>query len=185
MNFKNLFLLLLVSLVIVLISFSRNLIKSAGVFEVNKKINSKIFNIFDNKYVFVFFGYVACEDVCTPRLKELSDIIKLIKNEQIDINTLFVNMVDFNDKHIAQRFARQFNKDFNAVTLLDEDLKKIQNEFNIYNTASLTQDGEYNHTSYLFLLKKNMKNYSLIRIYTKTPFDKDVIIKDIKIENTK
>ena len=186
MNLKNILLPILLILVVIFISFSGNFISDAGILKTNKKIDSKIFNNFKSKYIFVFFGYVGCVDVCTPRLKELSDLYMQVKKEKIDINTLFINMLDFKDKELPQLFASHFNKEFKGVTLQKQELLHIQNEFNIYNTPSLTKPGEYNHTSFLFLLKRTIKNdYKLIRIYTNTPFPKDVILGDIKIENTK
>lgn len=184
MNLKNLLLLSLLLLIILFISFSGNFIKDAGVLKLDKKIDSKIFDEFENKYIFVFFGYVGCVDICTPRLRELSNIYNLVKKEKIDINTLFVNMVDLKDKDLPQLFASSFNKEFKASNFNKEELYKIKDEFNVYNIPSLTKENEYNHTSFLFLLKKTIKNkYKLIRIYTQTPFNKEIILKDIKNED--
>ncbi len=177
---------MLLVLVLILISFSGSFIGSSGTLIVDKKIESKVFEGFKNKYIFVFFGYVGCTTICTPRLQELSEIYDKTKEESIDIRTLFVNLVDTVEEEHSNRFASYFNKEFKGISLNKKALNQIQNEFNVYNIPSLSEDNEYNHTSFLFLLKRNKNNdYSLIRIYTHTPFDKKKIIEDLKIENYK
>lgn len=181
---KNLFLPVLLVLVLVFISFSGNFISSAGALSVDKKIESKVFKSFKSKYIFTFFGYVGCTTICTPRLQELSEIYEKTKQENIDISALFINLIETEDKEAANIFASYFNKEFKGISLNKKVLNQIQDEFNVYNIPSLSEDNEYNHTSFLFLLKRSKNNdYKLIRIYTQAPFDKKKIIEDLKIEN--
>ena len=165
---------------ILLILFSGNIDSDSGVIKLNQKISSPVFKKYDNKLLFVFFGYVGCADVCTPRLEELSKIYKdLNHKEEIDINTIFVNLIKLQDSELPQLFAEAFHKDFKGVYLKDDILRELKREFDIYISKSLFDDTEYEHTAFLFLLKKNKDDYYLKRIYTNVPFDKEIIIKDI------
>ncbi len=180
MRFKDLLLPLLLIVVIILINFSGNVTNSVGIVEVNQKIKSKVFDDYKSKYIFVFFGYVGCADICTPRLSELNPIYKQLKDEGFDIDMVFVNLIELNDPELPYLFASSFNKEFDGVYLEKNELNKIQSEFDVYNIPSLTQDGEYEHTSFLFALKKQTDGYRLKRIYTHVPFDKNIIINDIR-----
>ena len=180
MKSKDLILPLLLIVIIILISFSGNFSNSIGLLEVNKKIESKIFDKYKNKYIFVFFGYVGCSDICTPRLNELSPIYQKLVEDGLDLQVVFVNMIELKDKEQPYLFASSFNKNFDGIYLQKDELTKIQREFDIFNIPSLLEDGEYDHTSFLFVLKKQLDGYNLKRIYTHVPFDKKTIIEDIK-----
>lgn len=155
--------------------------KSVSVIHINKKVESSVFNNYDDKYLFVFFGYAGCTDICTPRLGELSSIYENLKKRDINIKTIFINMKRFRDTTFPQRFAQYFNKDFIGLYLDDKDLYNIQNEFDIYFSPSIVSKGDFEHTSFLFLLKKDVinKNYILDKIYTQVPFNEKFITDDI------
>jgi len=165
---------------IILILLSGNFSSSLTKIKLDRKIKSKIFNEYNNKYLFVFFGYVGCRDICTPRLQELSPIYEELKSKHhIDIDTIFINITKLQDKEQAELFAKYFHKEFDGIYLNNDKIQKVKNEFDIYSSPSLTSKGDFDHTAFLFLLKKQKNNYYLKRIYTYSPFDKDVIVKDI------
>jgi protein SCO1/2 len=165
---------------ILAIFFGGNFNSNSGVVKLNQKVKSKIFDKYNNKFLFVFFGYVGCADVCTPRLEELSTIYQELKyNNNIDIDTAFINLIYLQDPELPQLFASIFHKDFEGFYLNNDKIQKLQNEFKIYNSPSLVSQGDWDHTSFLFLLEKEIDGYYLKRIYTYVPFDKQKIIKDI------
>ncbi|MDA7816599.1 SCO family protein [Sulfurimonas sp.] len=178
---KYILLPILLLLVIFLISFSGNFTDSIGVIKVDKKIESKVFYDYDNDIIFVFFGYVGCTNICTPRLNEIVPIYKELKKNSIDVKTIFINMKKFDDRSLPLQFAKAFHNEFTGLYMEDNELYSLQSEFNVVNVPSMVEDGEYNHTSFLFLLKKTHNGmYTLRRIYTYVPYDKETIVKDIK-----
>ena len=180
---KHYILPLILFTTIVLIIFSGNFSSSSGRVEIDQKIRSTLFKNYNNKFLFVFFGYVGCRDICTPRLEELSSIYEDLKyKNNIDIDTSFINLIRLQDSELPQLFASAFHKDFDGFYLNNDKIQILQNEFRVYNSTSLTSKGDWDHTSFLFLLKKGIDGYYLKRIYTYIPFDKEKIIKDI-LEN--
>jgi protein SCO1 len=173
---------ILLLITILFIFFRGNFNSNSGRVELNQKIQSAVFSEYNNKFLFVFFGYVGCTDICTPRLEELSTIYNELKLNNIDIDTSFINLISLKDPELPQLFASAFNKDFDGFYLKNDKIQQIENEFNIYCSESLTSKGDWDHTSFLFLLKQEIDGYYLKRIYTYIPFDKDKIIKDI-LEN--
>jgi len=177
---KHYILPFLLIVTIFLIIFSGNFTDNTSIIKQNKKIEAKLFGQYNNDYLFVFFGYVGCTDICTPRLTELSSIYdKLTKEHNIDIDTVFINLIKLEDKELPQLFASYFHEDFDGFYINNANITFLENEFNIYSSPSLFRDGEYDHTSFLFLLKKVNNEYYLKRIYTNSPFDKDKIVNDI------
>ena len=61
-------------------------------------------------------------------------------------------------------------------------IENLKDEFNVHISKSLLSKEEWNHTAFLFLLKKEINGYRLKRIYTQIPFDKERITKNI-LEN--
>lgn len=169
----------LLFITISLIFFGANLSSNSGRVELNKKVQSSVFSEYNNKFLFVFFGYVGCTDICTPRLEELSTIYNELKLNNIDIDTSFINLIPLKDPELPQLFASIFHKDFDGFYLNNDKIQQIQNEFNIYCSESLTSKNDWDHTSFLFLLEHEIDGYYLKRIYTYVPFDKDKIVKDI------
>jgi protein SCO1 len=175
--------LLPVSLIILLafVAFSINLIPGSGIIEKNKKIYSSVFNPYKNKVLLVFFGYIGCSDVCTPRLTELAKIYQqLSKTNKNDVAVVFVNLTQLSNSTLADLYAKTYHPDFNGMYVDTSELNDLKAEFNVYNSPSLISENTYNHTALLFLLKKATDGYYLKRIYVTTPFDQSLILKDIK-----
>jgi protein SCO1 len=171
---------ILLLLTILSIFFAGNFSSNSGIVNVNKKIKTNIFNNYNSEFIFVFFGYVGCTDICTPRLEELSKIYKKLKyTKGISIDTSFINLIKLKDKELPNLFASSFHKDFDGFYLDEKILRNMKNEFQIYSSPSLTSKGDWDHTSFLFLLKKQTDGYYLKSIYTHVPFNEEKIIKDI------
>jgi len=165
---------------IFLILFSSSFDKNGGIVKLNREVKTSVFNNSKHRFLFVFFGYVGCSDVCTPRLSELTSIYRELKADyKVDVGVVFVNLIKLRDAELPTLFAKSFHKDFTALYLQGRKLRDIQNEFDIYCSASLTSQGDWDHTSFLFLLEKTKDKYIFKRIYTYIPFDKQTIIKDI------
>lgn len=176
---RNIFTVVSIIIILFYIVFSGNFISSTATIIMDKKIESKIFDKFDNRFYFVFFGYVGCDDVCTPRLQEIVPIHnELIKNGK-DLKTVFVNLIYLKDSSLPQLFAKTFSEDFEGIYLEGNELNRIMSEFGVFNVPSLSVKGDYDHTSFLFLVTKEKNIVKLKRIYTNTPFDREKIVKDI------
>ena len=136
---------------IVLIFFSGNFTNTTSIIKTNQNIKSEVFRDYNNEYLFVFFGYVGCSDICTPRLQELSFIYNELKaNYKIDIDTLFINISILRDSTLPQLFASSFNKDFDGFYLNNDSIKLLKKEFSIYSSPSLRLKGDYDHSTFLF-----------------------------------
>jgi len=139
--------------------------------EMDKEIISSVFNKYNEKNLLVFFGYVGCIDICTPRLNEISSIYKKLKKSNLDVGVVFINTSKLQDQELSDLFAKSFNKDFKGIYLKEEALNNLKKEFKVYSAKSLSNPNEINHTSFLYLLKKIKSKYFLKIIYTAVPLD--------------
>lgn len=134
------------------------------------------------KQTLVFFGYVGCTDICTPRMQEIAALMQHYKQQSFrnDLDVLFINLDSTSTTDQADTFAKSFHQDFMGVTLPKNELMKITSIFNTYFSASLTDSTKINHTQNLYLLRQdNNQNYYLRNIYTKVPYDSKTILKDL------
>ena len=147
--------------------------------EINREINSELFNHYKSKNILVFFGYVGCIDICTPRLNEMSTIYENLKKLNIDVKVLFINLTKQNDPDLVNLFAKSFNEDFEGIYLDKSELNSLKKEFRVYSVPKLGSSYEVDHTAFLYLLKKVDSKYYLNKIYVKVPFNVPVNGNDI------
>lgn len=136
----------------------------------------------DNKNIeFVFFGYVGCSVICSPRLSSLANWYKGLEQKVKDkFNVRFINLSKLKDSELPNMFAKTFNNDFIGLYLEGSKLREYTKPFLVYFSKSLSNDYEIDHTTHLYLVKKNEDNKSIKYIYNKYPYDFNVIEKDLK-----
>lgn len=130
----------------------------------------------------VFFGYAGCLDVCTPRLEELGLWYEtLSKQTRLHLGLKFFDLSSPEDKNLPDSFAKAFHQDFEGLYLPKEDLLHYTGTFNVYFSPSLMNETEIDHTTHLYLVKKNTHGKSHLRfIYTTFPYDLIQIQTDIQ-----
>ena len=164
--------------VIVVISFSPTFFPKNTISNVKKSIKSDFFKDKKNENILLFFGYVGCVDICTPRLKEISDVYEEIKDD-IDVKFYFINLTDSISNEIADLFVKNFNKDFTGIQLQKKDLVTLKNDFDVFSVKSLVSDYDLDHTSFLFLVKRENDEYKIRKIFTASKFEKEILVKSI------
>lgn len=145
----------------------------------DERVHSEAINRNDEKVLLVFFGYAGCVDICTPRMEEVAKIYRDLPQNS-DVGVLFVNLLPLEDQNVADSFAKHFDKSFTGFYPGEIELRRLREEFNIYFARSLMEKDEYDHTSFLFILVKEADGYHLKGIYTRVPFDKEMVLADVR-----
>ena len=115
--------------------------------ELNKVV--KLEHILDTKkeIELVFFGYVGCTDVCTPRLEDLASWYKTLpQGMKNKFSIRFINLSKLQDPDQVQLFVKAFDNDFLALYLEQNELRKYTKTFFVHFAKSLLDDFEMNHT---------------------------------------
>lgn len=150
------------------------LTKDINIIKKNTPIENEFINSFTDESLILFFGYVGCTSVCTPRLAELSLVLNNIPDDiKNKFQFIFINLKYSNFIKHADMFAKSFNDSFKGYTLSEEETKKLAREFGSYYSTSLLDKDEINHSNNLYFLKKNDSKYILKAIYTHPKVDKD------------
>ncbi len=134
------------------------------------------------KHTLVFFGYVGCPTVCTPRLQEITEIYKdFVEKSQTDkLSVLFINLQSTMSTQEADVYAKSFHPDFKGVTYKKQSLLTTLRMFQAYYSHSLLDSDEIEHTQFLYFVHKGTSdNYYLNNIYINTPYDKDTVVNDL------
>lgn len=177
--------ILLFSIVLILFYLSSLFSKDLRVIKQNTPIENEFINSFTDEGLILFFGYVGCATVCTPRLKETSLVLNNIPDEvKNKFQFIFINLKYSKYSDQSDLFVKSFNDSFKGYTLTEEKTKKLAREFGSYYSASLLDKNEINHSSNLYFLKKNNTKYILKAIYTDPKVDKDEfenILKGIRL----
>lgn len=131
-----------------------------------------------SELVLVYFGYVGCTRVCTPALNDLAEIYR--KTQKMNIKHIpsmwFVNMTPEMDKASVQSWAEHFDKGFKSYAPNEAELQEMVHDLGLI----YTQMGvEAEHMPYAYLIQKKSSGYELVYIYTSSPYNRNLILKDI------
>lgn len=146
---------------------------------VNKEIDVNFSFLSNEKseYVLLYFGYVGCTTVCVPSLKELSLIYN--KLDQKKFSFYFVNLLENSEKETVNGFAKFFNNKFKGVYLNKEEINNVIETLKVKVLPSIMDKYEIDHSSFLYVLKRNQKSYKQIFVYTARPFDENMIASEL------
>lgn len=128
--------------------------------------------------ILVYFGYVGCTRVCTPALDDLAEIYRLALQQGVKSppSVWFVNMTPAMDYLSVQSWAEHFDKRFKSYAPNESELKNMVHSLNLVYT-SLGVEAE--HMPYAYLMRKTQEGYELVYIYTTTPYNRELMLKDI------
>jgi len=130
----------------------------------------------------IFFGFVGCVEICTTRMREISEIYtELAKSSGSEgISVLFVNLDAMHSSDIANSYAQSYNSHFKGVTFDQNDLTEILRLFQASYSLGLLSNREINHSQFLYFVQRDSKqHYFLKNIFTHVPLDKDRIVTDL------
>lgn len=132
------------------------------------------------KVILLYFGYVGCQTICSPSLKEIADIYKEVDASE-KVTFYFINIAK--EGQGVDDFVQYFHKEFIGVNLSRVQRQDLMNALRAYSSESLRGDGEMSHTGYLYMIKQEAEqSFKLKRMYYTRPFDKNSITADIKEE---
>jgi protein SCO1/2 len=130
----------------------------------------------NSEYKMVFFGYAGCYHFCDPRLKQLDPIYNALKSKR-DIKVLFIDISNETTLDAVKSFIKETNSEFEFINPDNRNLKILQRKFEDVYIQKLP-DGEYLHSGFLYLLKRQQDEYQLLKIYVDFR-NTDVVVKDI------
>lgn len=127
----------------------------------------------------IYFGYVGCTRVCTPALNDLAQIYRLRKTSHSAPPPAlwFVNMTPKMDSAAVQSWAEHFDPDFKSYAPSESELQGISQTLNlVYTNLGVTAE----HMPYAYLAQKTDNGYELVYIYTSSPYNRTVMLKDME-----
>ena len=120
----------------------------------------------------VFFGYAGCLAVCTPRLEAIKQWYQtLTEKEQQRVTLRFFDLSIPKDPKVPDIFVKGFHKNFKGIYLNESVLRDYTQAFSVYFSDSLFEDNEIDHSTFLYITKRDKHNRYLKAIYTAYPYD--------------
>ena len=129
----------------------------------------------------IFFGYAGCVDVCTPRLEALGKWYATLSPRLTGRAGLkFLDLSVPEDRSLPDHFAKAFHNKFTGIFLEQSLLGVYARAFSVYFSQSLLDENEMDHTTHLYLIKRDKEEKQLRFIYTAYPYDFTQIQADIE-----
>ena len=125
----------------------------------------------------LYFGFTGCSNICIIALNQLNNLYKTIDDEKVSV--YFINLLTDVEENLSNDYAKSFNKNFIGLDFTKQELFKITSKLKVNFAPSLLNKEEINHTGFLYLLEKKDKTFVQKYVYTNTPYDLDLIKKDI------
>ncbi|MCW8837186.1 MAG: SCO family protein [Thiovulaceae bacterium] len=171
-------LVLITSLLVIILPtiFTKNISR----IKLNKSIDLELILNDEKDIKIIFFGYSSCSDICSHRLEMLGKFYSTL-DEKIKkrVGVEFLDISSPSDMTLPNRFAKYFNNEFKGIYLDKKVMRNYTKEFNVYFAQSLLDKSEYNHTTNIYLVKKNNNLKLLKYIYNSYPYDFEQMNLDI------
>jgi protein SCO1/2 len=153
-----------------------------GVIRIEKNISAPFLDV-KRKFTLLFFGYVGCEDVCTPILQQLHNLHDSDGFTQFkkDVSFVFVNLTPEIDPAQADLFAKFFDTSFEGIYLSKKELFSIQRDFALYFSQDISDKMKINHTDYVYLLETTKQGLILHSIYATHPFMHKELLQELSV----
>ncbi|MBI5053875.1 MAG: SCO family protein [Chloroflexi bacterium] len=88
---------------------------------------------FRGKWVMIYFGYIACPDVCPATLAELNKALLLLGKQSEKVQVVMITVDPERDtKEQLAGFMPHFNKSFIGLTGTSEQIKEAATYYGIY-----------------------------------------------------
>jgi len=153
---------------------------SNGTIQINKNVEVPFLHS-DKKIILLYFGYVGCQDVCSPFLMKLSKLYDSKEFDGVieDVEIIFVNLTPEVEAFQPDLFAKFFNTHFKGIYLTKREVLNIDRNFALFFSRDLNEKSELNHTDYLYLIKNSNNTFILKNIYSTHPLEEKKLINDI------
>lgn len=150
----------------------------AGRSEDRREVDFPFFKRESSDLMLVYFGYVGCTRVCTPALNDLADIHRELqkRHNKHTPSVWFVSMIPEMDSSSVQSWAEHFDKGFKSYAPTEKELAQMVHTLNLVYTK---MGVEAEHMPYVYLIRKKGKTYELMYIYTTSPYNRSLLLKDI------
>ena len=138
------------------------------------------------KWSLIFFGYSKCPDVCPTTVFKLTEIYKILDEDNAikqQPQVIFVSIDPERDKpEILKEYLTSFNSEFIGVTGTLDEIKKLTAKLSVYFQKIGDDEENYlyemNHTAGLFLTNPDGKLVATFKP-TATPKELSLDVKKI------
>jgi len=109
----------------------------------------------------VFFGFTRCPDVCPTTLLEVRDALRLLGDDAVHVQPLFVSVdSDFDSSQKLAAYVAHFHTSLIGLTGTAEQIDAAAESFNVTYGVKASEESssgreEIFHTSYLFLMDRD------------------------------
>lgn len=103
----------------------------------------------------IYFGYTYCPDICPFDLLRNSQVVELLKNENIKIKPIFITIDPKRDTlQTLKQYTDFHHKDMIGLTGSAQDIKKIKDIFMVYSQFPNDLSGDYivNHSTFTYFV---------------------------------
>lgn len=109
------------------------------------------------KVVVLFFGYTQCPDVCPSTLSTLAETMRLLGNESVRVQVLFITLDPERDTPaLLAAYVPQFNADFVGLSGDTRTITETAREFRViyqkhFDSEAKTGNYSLDHSTYTYL----------------------------------
>lgn len=120
--------------------------------------NNEIFNSdkLKGKLKLIYFGFTSCPDICPTSLNKITEVIKILDKNKIDIIPIFITIDPQRDTpRVLKEYLKHFHPKFIGLTGSDEQIKEVADKFKVYYArANNNDDTNYmiDHSSFTYLI---------------------------------
>ena len=108
-----------------------------------------------NQPSLIYFGYTYCPDICPFDLMRNSQVVELLKNENIKIKPIFITLDPKRDTlQTLKEYTDFHHNEMIGLTGSEKDIQKIKDIFMVYSQMpnDLSSDYTLNHSTFTYFV---------------------------------
>ena len=133
--------------------------------------NGKVFNSnrLKGKLSLIYFGFTSCPDICPTSLNKITEVVKILDKNNIDVAPVFITIDPKRDTpEVLREYLKHFHPKFIALTGNDKQIKDVADKFKVYyafaNNSNDNKNYMLDHSSFTYLMDgygKYLKHFYL------------------------
>jgi protein SCO1 len=123
------------------------------------------------RYLFVFFGFTHCPDICPVTLDKVTSALNKLGDAAAKVQPLFISVDPLRDTpEVMKEYVGHFHKSIIGLTGTEAQVKAAEDSFKVYAARTPGQNPQeysFDHSAYVYLINPEGGMAEIIRMQDK------------------
>eukprot|EP01080_Neovahlkampfia_damariscottae_P005103 gene5103-8701_t len=140
---------------------------------------------FRGKFMFVYFGFTACPDICPTELNKMTSALKKLPKEILEyVQPIFITCDPARDSRDAiEKYLKDYHPNFIGLTGTPEQIRHASKKYRVYYSGPIKEftftdeDYQVDHSIFEYFMDPSGR---LVEFFSRTASDDEIVSKMTK-----